>query len=358
MLKKILIGVGAVMLVVIGALGMFLVTNHAHKKEVETLTAQISTLNGRLDAIGPMVTCYTVKAEVKPGIQLTQEMLQPMDVPQSCTNDDFCLNIDDIIGAAIYTDEDGKTLPAQGYYTKTTIHEGTPITKSLLMAEPLKNSSREIDINVTHWPVGLTVGDYVDIRIAYPRGEEFLVLTHKRVNEINNQTLKVTMDENEMAVWNSALAEFYIYGVSGSGKGMDLYATKYIEPGVQNPSVPFYSPSKNIMNVVAVNPNIEGIQGAAGPEDMHYSEAMRNLQEACLFPEGYIDDATGHNIFYVPISNWPSLLNSGRVNLIGLINADYDEWKSTHDYTGQPDIEGTEEEQQSGGSLITSGGVN
>lgn len=362
MLKKILLALAGVALCAIGAVSMFLYMNHVRQQETALYTSQISSLQAQIDAIGPMVDVFTVVAEVKPGTQLTSDMLQSMRVPVSCTNDDFCLYMSDIVGAAVTTNEDGEKVPASGYYAKTTIHVGTPITKSLLMAEPLQNSTRELDINVTHWPVGLTVGDYVDIRMTYPEGEEFIVLSHKRVNEINNQTLKIMMNENEQAIWQSALFEFYIYGVSGSGKGVDLYASKYIEPGVQNPAVAFYSPSSNIMNVVRLNHNIEGWSRDQFPADMHYDADIRELQDSLLGSSyTFTDPSSGETRtvmpYWVSPETWPGLVTSGRTNLIGLINSDYEEWKATHDYTGQPDIEGSSNQPNSG-SLITGGGVN
>lgn len=356
MLKKILLILAGVALCAAGVVTTYLIMNKAHKEETALLTAQISSLQLELDSIGDILECYTVRAEVRPGTQITSEMLQKMYIPASCVNDDFCMNLADIVGPAVVMGEDGKVLPAEGYYAKTTIHVGTPITKTLLMAEELQNSTREIDINVTHWPVGLTVGDYVDIRITYPMGEEFVVLSHKRVNEMNNQTLKIRMNENEMAIWNSALVEFYIYGLDSTGKGIDLYATKYIEPGVQNPAIPFYSPSINIMNVVSVNHNIEGWEKDKWPEDMNYDAAIRAIQDACMFPAHLVDPETGKNIFDVPIMSWPGLVSAGRQNLISLVNSDYDEWKATHDTSGQPDLEG-DNNGGNGGSLIT-GGVN
>ena len=44
------------------------------------------------------------------------------------------------------------------------------------MAEPIEDSTREYDIVANILPIGLKEGDYIDFRIVYPLGEDYIVL--------------------------------------------------------------------------------------------------------------------------------------------------------------------------------------
>lgn len=337
MLKKILIVLGAVLLVAVGAVATFLILNSAHKKETAQLTTQIADYQQRIEAIGPIVTCYTVKQTVEPGTQLTAEMLVEQNIPQSFTNEDFALSLDEIVGTPV--DEEGRE--QVGYFAKTYIEPGTPITKSLLMIEDLPDSARELDITGNRWPIGLKVGDYVDIRITYSMGEDFIVLPHKRVYEINNQTLKVHMTEEEMHIYQAALVDWYI----SQDMGTDLYFTKYIEPGVQSPATPYYTVPKNIEAVCLADPNIVNQSMVA------FKENLYNLQVAARDQNIPTDDRP---------DRWESyggMIASGRQTLNGLVSADFAEWYQEYLQMKEEEAQANAAGEGEGESLVEQGGV-
>lgn len=327
MLKKILIAVGCVLLVAAGCITTFLVTNHFHQQETETLTAQMATLQARLDDIGPIVECYTVRTVVEPGQQLTEDLLVAQNIPMSFVNDDFCSKAD-ILGTAAVTDGEN-VYPASGYFAKTYIEPGTPITKSLLMAEKIIDSSREIDVIANRWPIGLKEGDYVDIRLTYPMGEDFIVMSHKRVYEVNDQTLKLHVTEEEFMMYQAALVDYYI----GASNGMDIYFTKYIEPGVQAPAYTYYSVPENIARVCALDPNIINLA------EVSVKENLINIQRPARDP------------FTEEQQAWPGFISAGRSELNSAVNAAYQQWQNEYE-KNKDDLDSS-----NNGSLL-SGGVN
>ena len=219
-MKKVLIIVGLVLGFALCAVATFFVTNYFHNKETEQMTSQIATLNSNLEAIGPVVPCYTVQSATFPGQELTEDNIIEQSIPQNLKNDTFATK-EDIIGL----------------YSKIAITPGTPITKDMVMETEIIDSLREVDISGNRWPIGLKEGDYVDLRITYPRGEDFIVLSHKRVMSITDQTLKVYLTEEEQQLYQAALVDFYLSRSYGS----DLYLTKYVEPGIQQEAGVFYS---------------------------------------------------------------------------------------------------------------------
>lgn len=112
-MKKVLIIVGLVLGFALCAVATFFVTNYFHNKETEQLTSQIATLNSNLEAIGPVVPCYTVQSATFPGQELTEDNIIEQSIPQNLKNDTFATK-EDIIGL----------------YSKIAITPGTPITRT------------------------------------------------------------------------------------------------------------------------------------------------------------------------------------------------------------------------------------
>lgn len=282
-MKKRVIIIGVILGIGLCATVTVLISNHFHNKETEQLTSQIATLNANLEAIGEITTCYTVQSATFPGQEITEDLIIEQSIPSSFKNDTFATR-EDLVGL----------------YSKVAITPGTPITKDMVMQELVIDSLREVDITGNRWPIGLKEGDYVDLRITYPRGEDFIVLSHKRVMSITEQTLKVHMDEEEQTLYQSALVDFYLSRSYGS----DLYLTKYVEPGIQDSAGVFYSVPQNIDAVVRKDPNIINLAQVTVESDLR--AAINLAREA--FPDG---DSSGSDI------------KSGRDSLNSKVNSDY-----------------------------------
>lgn len=282
-MKKKLIIVGIVLGIILSVVATFLVTNYFYNKKTEQLTSQIATLNANLDAIGPIVTCYTVRSATFPGQEITEDLIVEQSIPSSFKNDSFASS-EDVVGL----------------YSKVAITPGSPITKDMVMSEEVIDSLREVDISGNRWPIGLKEGDYVDLRITYPRGEDFIVLSHKRVMSITDQTLKVHMTEEEQQLYQAALVDFYL----SRGYGSDLYLTKYVEPGVQEKADVYYSVPSNVEAVCRKDPNIVNLAQVA------VEKTLRDMINAARasFPDG---DNSGGDI------------KGGRDELNSKVNSDF-----------------------------------
>jgi len=99
-------------------------------------------------------------------------------------------------------------------------------------------------------PSQLKNGDYIDIRFSLATGQDFVVLSKKKVLGTTATTIWLKLDELEMALINNAIVESYM--VTGS----KLYAIEYIEAGMQKESVPTYVASGDVLNTINKNPNI------------------------------------------------------------------------------------------------------
>ena len=106
-------------------------------------------------------------------------------------------------------------------------------------------------------PSTIESGDYVDVRLRLSSGVDFIVVSKKQVEipEIDGiastDTVKIKMNESETQIMANAIIEAYI------DEGSMLYATTYVEPGLQTSVIPTYVPSGEVQLAISRDPNIE-----------------------------------------------------------------------------------------------------
>lgn len=109
----------------------------------------------------------------------------------------------------------------------------TIVTSSLFFAEEREpeKDTRLQEFNMVTLPSDLDVGDYIDIRLRFPTGEDYSVLVGKKVyafgTTTNSNTIFLRLSEEEILRMSSAIIESYIRD------GIYLYANRYINPSSQ-----------------------------------------------------------------------------------------------------------------------------
>lgn len=275
----------------------FFVMHMRTEKITEEFEGEIAQLTATLDALGPMVECYTVSEEFSyhydydtVGQVLTDEAITPISVPSS------------LVGEAYVTD----TSQIIGKYCKVNIVPGTPITSDILMSEWFDDTLRDVDITVNSRVVGMRVGDYVDVRITLPFGEDYVIFPHKRIQYIGDRSIKVYLTESEWQLWQSATVDYYL----NSNYGCRIYLTKYIEPGVQKAALAYYAPSDLVYDIMKRDPNI--VQTALS--------AMMSLHNN----RGPITDKFNEFVDErVTVQTQGGLLNGGRTSWSSDVMSDY-----------------------------------
>lgn len=142
---------------------------------------------------------------------------------------------------------------------KINIKSKTVITNDMVQESDNKttNDLRKQEYNMVILPTQIKNGDYIDIRLRLSNGVDYIVASKKMVEipEINGvesaNTIIINMNETETMVMGNAIIEAYI------DKGSLLYATTYVEPGMQETIIPTYVPSGTVQNAINSNPNIE-----------------------------------------------------------------------------------------------------
>lgn len=135
---------------------------------------------------------------------------------------------------------------------------GTVITDGMVQESEDKTTDdlRKQEYNMVILPSQIQNGDYIDIRIRFSNGVDYIVASKKRV-EIpvvggieSATTISVKMSEIETMVMGNAIIDAYI------DEGSLLYATTYVEPGLQDSAIATYVPTGAVQSAMNSNPNI------------------------------------------------------------------------------------------------------
>lgn len=244
----------------------------------DALMQQNSQLQQSIDAIGPFTTCYTVKTKVGPGDEVLLDNLVELSVPVSNTSDNTVFTLDGICGPNIN--------PLDKYYYKVRVEPNTPITKDMIMQDYMDSPVYERDIILPFKPIGLKVGDYIDLRVTLPGGEELRALTHKRIYMIMDNVVKLKLSEGELYIYSTLLTDHQYF----SNIGLKIYATKYIEPGLAegNEPLPMYPVSNYAATLLNRDPEILNKTDYVNTELRTYIEQILLLyadaEEGTIFP--------------------------------------------------------------------------
>ena len=166
---------------------------------------------------------------------------------------------------------------------KVAMNKNTVMTANLVVQsnEVVTDDTREQEYNMVVLPVDLMTDDYIDIRLMTPSGQDFIVVSKAKVTIPVNadgsyiaDTMKVNLREDEILSMSSAIVE--AYGLVGS----KLYATKYVEAGMQEPSSPTYTPNAAVTAQIENNPNI--VERAKEELKSRYSDAAKKTRNDYL----------------------------------------------------------------------------
>ena len=222
--------------IIITNAGQFVLQKYDKDSIRSQLQSQLKIANKTIEEIGNLTDCYTVSSDVKAGDEVTKHSLDILPMPDKYINELYVLSESDAVGK----------------FFKVDVHPGTPLTQDFLMSEAVDDTLREQDLYLDNWPLGTKVGDYIDIRLTLPKGEDYIVLSHKRVYDINGSTVKIKINERERHFLGASLIDKFI----NSSYGATMYGAKYTDPGLQKPAIVYYNIPDNIMTVIANNPNI------------------------------------------------------------------------------------------------------
>lgn len=156
-----------------------------------------------------------------------------------------------------YSDELG-TQPKTDIVAKIDLKAGTILTKDMLTtsSEKVTNDLRKQEYNMLSLPTDLVDGDFVDVRIRFGNGQDYIVVSKKQVSiplisgAPAEGVIDINLSEDETISMSSAILETYMSNT------VEMYVTRYTDPGMQAAATPTYPVNSECLNLMSSNPNI------------------------------------------------------------------------------------------------------
>lgn len=248
MFKKILV---VLLILAVAGAGVFGTMHFKGKLEEAQTQNQIlvqtnASIQASLDSIGQMTTVYQVKYNRQGGTPIDKNDLVQVSVPLSS------LGKTSITDASMFN----------GNFYKIDINPGTIITTDMIM-EPDDNTTHmkmTREIKLDSFPLGMVEGDWFDLRCMLPNGEDYVVLAHKRIIYMYDDTITIQVSEEENQIINSLFMDLATY----SSCGFFAYVTNYLEPGLDK-SIAYYPVQHEIENMLRFSPNYGDISRCINP---------------------------------------------------------------------------------------------
>ena len=157
-----------------------------------------------------------------------------------------------------------------GKIATVNIAAGMPIYSTMVSAE-LAENYRERECSFIWLNTNLKNNDFVDIRILFPNGEDYIVCSKKSIKNpsIASNNVFLWLTEDEILQLDAAIVDANLHDAK-------IYVTKYLKPEVQEASIVTYAPNADILRAIQNDPNLVDRSAA------HLSATARNAMESRL----------------------------------------------------------------------------
>ena len=186
-------------------------------------------------------TTYVLNKDVKSGEKIELDMLTAK-----------------VVSSDVLPSTAVKLTGEEDVIAKVDIAANTILTDDLITesSNKINNDTRTQEYNVVILPINLEDGDYIDIRLMLPSGQDYIVTSKKKVEipdlggVLSTDTVRINMSEDEILSMSNAIYD--AYKINGS----KLYATKYTDPGIQEAATPTYPINSETADLINKDPNI------------------------------------------------------------------------------------------------------
>lgn len=257
---------GLMCVVVILFVGML----YRSSKSMKTAQETIATLQNQIESNKMFV--YVASEDLQKGTVLEEGV--NVEVQETVT----------ALPSVLYLQEEdlGKTLTVD-------VAAYEPIMVSMVTAETLTQDMREVEIGVANLMVDQQNLDYVDIRIMFPNGEDYVVIPKVKVSKLllENSIFYTALNESEILTLASATIDAYTIS------GTKIYTTRYIESNLQDEAIPNYPVRGDILSLIASDPNILEV----AQETLNYNARQAMNEKLSKLDEEFLKSVVaGHGI--------------------------------------------------------------
>lgn len=135
---------------------------------------------------------------------------------------------------------------------KVDIAAGFPVMYNMVTDVVVDNDTRDYEISVANLTTDQKENDVVDIRVIFPNGEDYVILSKKQITNLNLENCVFTsqLNEEEILRFASAIVDAYMT------TGARIYTTRYVEENIQETSTPNYPVRETTIALINSDPNV------------------------------------------------------------------------------------------------------
>ena len=135
---------------------------------------------------------------------------------------------------------------------KVDIAAGVPVMYNMVTDVVVDNDTRDYEISGANLTTDQKENDVVDIRVIFPNGEDYVILSKKQITNLNLENCVFTsqLNEEEILRFASAIVDAYMT------TGARIYTTRYVEENIQETSTPNYPVRETTIALINSDPNV------------------------------------------------------------------------------------------------------
>ncbi|PCL94893.1 SAF domain-containing protein [Paenibacillus lautus] len=205
---------------------------HVERTQYEQRIAELEET--QLQQLNSMQAAWVPVRDIPPGHFIEAEDIKEVRLPYDGSSGNLFSGREEIAGKG----------------AKIELLQGMPITGAMLFEEePTRPDLRHREMKSVYLPSDLRKGNVIDVRVQFPTGQDYIVLSKKKIDRLQNPAFWTTLSEQEILLLSSALVDAYLHDAT-------LYALTYVEPELQERAIPNYPPNAEVTKLIASNPNI------------------------------------------------------------------------------------------------------
>ena len=196
-----------------------------------------------------MKDAYVLTSDVKSGESINASVMKKQKVSGDLVPNNRFVD-------ANFVDAEGNEI--EDLVAKIDLNRGTIVTADMvtISSEKATDDIRIQEYNIATLPTEIQTGDYVDIRIRFPSGLDYIIVSKKQINILQAggvdsvDTFTVNLSEDETLLMSCAIVEAFAVN------GTEIYVNIYRDPGMQAAATPTYQLNDQVQRLVSNNPNI------------------------------------------------------------------------------------------------------
>lgn len=220
-------------------------------KDLQTANEQVQQVTATLQS--NQHAAYVATQDIKAGDQLK--------VGENIVEQNFLSGLSDALyyssssNIAPVENASGEAISDTVVVASSDIIAGTPVMLSMITQGDFSKDERETEVDVASLMTTQEQGDYVDVRIAFPDGSDYVVLSKKKVVSLSleNQIFTTYTSEADIERLTCATLDACLKA------GTRIYTTKYVAGGLQDKAYNNYPVRQSTLDLISNinnNPNL------------------------------------------------------------------------------------------------------